>query len=779
MAGLGRRHKNRTRYAKKVAAANAAGEVFAEAERAAAAADERKNVDKRKNPRSNQSLMRSLKYQQKKAEDLSLRNDALKQSISEHSHEVDEAHRAVASQQRKHKRDIEKMDEKLEKESNAKKRKQLDAAKDHDLYKYKMKCMKDELKKYKSLAEKETIARRNTEKKMTTMIHERQKMKKELEKREAEVRKLRDMLVCEKEKTKKAIVDGKETLRKKEKEYSEAMAAIAAKEKKKRSEITRVAIESTAEAQNKIQIASSERRVANNLVARLMAQQQAVTIREANHVNAMEDMTAEIDLLEQLLREKKRTIRKVTLSTGQVVWGHDMLQLVMELIVNGVPVGSINASIVSCNELMFGGKIEIEELPSVWYIRRVRSILLTVAELLAAYRLGNAIKWGQLHTDMTTRRQIPFLNLLLSYLPEGNHKYNFQTVLMSCCIHPEDETAEAQISAIVDHLDRTGKLLQKWQETHNRMFPGDEHGIPDATSLDLGKLSDGGAVSTDTCNAAQKLNQRLIEEIKKRSGDGNALLGEVVANTVEQTVSQEDSSQKIVLAVFCHHHIRNIWMKSVIKCLSTFLNAKLSGDLAAIDPKYRVETNIVSICRAIYKCFSLNCNYAKGQGEDFKYWLDQFHPGFMLLPIARLSGSREDAIFESTVSINWNRTVFVEYLEELLGTPGCDNLLLDSLAIILRSEEMCALCRVCAIIHYSIGMPMRWLAAKSHELSEYNWSVRSMGRAIDILHDALIKIQDRGDLILKEDFMLNIFGELRRVSSQSYYYYYYYYYFGY
>ena len=144
------------------------------------------------------------KYQQKKAEDLSLRNDALKQSISEHSHEVDEAHRAVASQQRKHKRDIEKMDEKLEKESNAKKRKQLDAAKDHDLYKYKMKCMKDELKKYKSLAEKETIARRNTEKKMTTMIHERQKMKKELEKREAEVRKLRDMLVCEKEKTKKA-----------------------------------------------------------------------------------------------------------------------------------------------------------------------------------------------------------------------------------------------------------------------------------------------------------------------------------------------------------------------------------------------------------------------------------------------------------------------------------------------------------------------------------------------------------------------------------------------
>lgn len=87
MAGLGRRHKTRSRYAKKVAAANAAGEVFAEAERAAAAADEvdvsvveRKNVDKRKNPRSNQSLMRSLKYQQKKAEDLSLRNVPLNSS---------------------------------------------------------------------------------------------------------------------------------------------------------------------------------------------------------------------------------------------------------------------------------------------------------------------------------------------------------------------------------------------------------------------------------------------------------------------------------------------------------------------------------------------------------------------------------------------------------------------------------------------------------------------------------------------------------------------------
>lgn len=246
---------------------------------------------------------------------------------------------------------------------------------------------------------------------MTTMRKEQKNMKKEQEKLEVELRKLHDMLV--REKTTKAIVDGKESLRKKEKEFAEAMAAIAAKEKKC-SEITRIAIESTAEAQNKIQIASCERRAANNLMARLMAQEQAVTNREAIYFYAIEDKTAELNPLEQQVREKKRTIKKVKLSAGQEVLGHDMLQLVMELIVNRVPTGSINASIVSCNELMFGGEIEIKELPSVWYIRRVRSILLTVAELLAAYRLGNAIKWEQLKTDMTTRRQIPFIFLLLS-----------------------------------------------------------------------------------------------------------------------------------------------------------------------------------------------------------------------------------------------------------------------------------------------------------------------------------------------------------------------------
>lgn len=195
--------------------------------------------------------------------------------------------------------------------------------------------------------------------------------------------------------------------------------------------------------------------------------------------------------------------------------------------------------------------------------------------------------------------------------------------------------------------------------------------------------------------------------------------------------------------------------------LSSFLREKLSGDLSLIDSKWRVEPNMNSICYAVYRCFSLNCNYAKGVGEDFQYWRNINHPGSLLVALSRLSGSREDAILEGATAIFWNRWMYIAYLEELLGTPGCDNLLFDNMAIILRSEEICALCRVCAILHYSISMPMRWLAAKTQALAEYNWSIRSMGRAIDLVFTAVRKIKDDGSLLLNSDFMNSIFDVLR------------------
>jgi len=75
---------------------------------------------------------------------------------------------------------------------------------------------------------------------------------------------------------------------------------------------------------------------------------------------------------------------------------------------------------------------------------------------------------------------------------------------------------------------------------------------------------------------------------------------------------------------------------------------------------------------------------------------------------------------------------------------------------------MVALCHVMAILFFKIVMPLRWLAGNTHFLGQcgFDWSVRSMGKALDALEAALIQIQDNGSLYLDEAFMNSIFSKI-------------------
>ena len=59
-------------------------------------------------------------------------------------------------------------------------------------------------------------------------------------------------------------------------------------------------------------------------------------------------------------------------------------------------------------------------------------------------------------------------------------------------------------------------------------------------------------------------------------------------------------------------------------------------------------------------------------------------------------------------------------------------------------------------------MPMRWLAGNTHTLGQvgFDWSARSMGKAIDALHDAMMEIEKDGSLFLSEEFMDGIFSAI-------------------
>ena len=192
-----------------------------------------------------------------------------------------------------------------------------------------------------------------------------------------------------------------------------------------------------------------------------------------------------------------------------------------------------------------------------------------------------------------------------------------------------------------------------------------------------------------------------------------------------------------VLEVDCWNHLRNVWLGGMTKALSSDLREELHDSLANIDPRLRVTPCINSVLRAVDKEFSLCANYPKGHGELFCDWMHNHYPGVLLFHVERASGSRQDLAVEGAGALYWNRRYWIEFLDERLRTPG-DNILQENLFIILSSVEMTALARLCSIVHLSICLPLRWLAGNSHKLERYNWSVRSMGHAVDCLEDALV-----------------------------------------
>ena len=98
---------------------------------------------------------------------------------------------------------------------------------------------------------------------------------------------------------------------------------------------------------------------------------------------------------------------------GATSWPHFIWELILEQLVNGTPPSSVNANIVSFLRC-FSPTTVIKELPSIWTIRRGRTVLLVVVETLATYRLAKAKRWGQMFTDGSGRRQIAMQDLALS-----------------------------------------------------------------------------------------------------------------------------------------------------------------------------------------------------------------------------------------------------------------------------------------------------------------------------------------------------------------------------
>jgi hypothetical protein len=200
----------------------------------------------------------------------------------------------------------------------------------------------------------------------------------------------------------------------------------------------------------------------------------------------------------------------------------------------------------------------------------------------------------------------------------------------------------------------------------------------------------------------------------------------------------------MVLQQDCHHHLRNVWFGAITKYLSDYLDDLLAADLDAINFCYRVSTQMDAVLQAIEKEFSLPANYPKGHGDHFKHWLKREHPDALLVPVQRTPGSRQDLAVEGAAAVYWNQKYYVQFLDEEL--VGKDKILQENIYTVLMSEEMIALCHVFAILHYTICLPMRFLAGNSHSIGVqgYDWSTRLRGNGIDALKKAMIEIETDG-----------------------------------
>ena len=420
---------------------------------------------------------------------------------------------------------------------------------------------------------------------------------------------------------------------------------------------------------------------------------------------------------------------------GAHTWPLWMVQLILEQLVNGTPPSAISANIASQAALTMPDR-PIHELPGINYIRNCRTVLRIIGETMTAYRLAKVPKWEQLFTDGTSRRQVALQNLIVGIMEDKE----LMPLILSSSMILEDETSEKQVAAVAAMIRCGGRRLQRWAEVIKQQFPDYVHDIPPPSAMNIGKLGSGGAITSDTCNGARKTRRLLVDVVK-------------------DAAKEMSTAQVIVFEIDCWGHLRNVWLNGMNVALSDELRERLEQDLEHTDARLRVSPNIGMILRAVDKEFSLCANYPKGHGEVFKEWMEQHHPGALLFHVERASGSRQDLCVEGAGAIYWNRKYWIEFLDDRLRNPG-DNILQENLFILLSSCEMIALARVCSIVHIAICLPSRWLAGNTHKLAQYDWSVRSMGRMVDLLQKALVEVAADGQKMLDESFMMGIFDEL-------------------
>ena len=150
---------------------------------------------------------------------------------------------------------------------------------------------------------------------------------------------------------------------------------------------------------------------------------------------------------------------------------------------------------------------------------------------------------GRRHTDLQ--------NLVIGFINEEC----LRILILSTSIILKGDISEQQVDAVLSTITGCGKQFHRWEEMLHHSHPSYWNNILDPSSMNIGKLGSGGALSLDTCNGARKTCHIIVKKVHE---------------SVE-ALHKDNSDEIRVLKVDCWNHLRNVWLGGMKKALSTLL----------------------------------------------------------------------------------------------------------------------------------------------------------------------------------------------------------------
>ena len=110
----------------------------------------------------------------------------------------------------------------------------------------------------------------------------------------------------------------------------------------------------------------------------------------------------------------------IFISGKTATWMPHVNKMIVEMLVNQTPPLSIQAIIHAMSWTLHPNIDIVKELPSLNHIKNLCTTLLQLTKTIAAYELGKAKCWKQLHMDETRRHQTSLVNVVMGCLAEDN-----------------------------------------------------------------------------------------------------------------------------------------------------------------------------------------------------------------------------------------------------------------------------------------------------------------------------------------------------------------------